>query len=59
MFISIPGRFLNVEHVVMIEKKDEKTSQVFMTNQETPIVVELSAAEILGRINRAKGLFDD
>lgn len=59
MFIAVPGKFLNIKHIVMIERKDERSSYVFMTNRDMPIEIELSAAAILGKIHKAEGILND
>jgi len=56
MFISVQGKFINVNHIIMVEKIDTSSTKIFLSHQNEPIEVALSYASILGKINRALGI---
>ena len=56
MFISVKGKFINVNHIIMVEKIDTSSTKIFLSHQNEPIEVALSYASILGKINRALGI---
>lgn len=58
MFISVQGRFINVNHIVMIEKINTSSTKIFLSYQSEPIEVALSYASILGKIHRALGILE-
>lgn len=59
MFISVQGKFINVNHIIMIEKIDANSAKIFLSHQNEPIEVALSYASILGKIHRAIGLLEE
>lgn len=59
MFISVQGKFINVNHIVMVEKIDSNSAKIFLIHQNEPIEVALSYASILGKIHRAIGLLEE
>ena len=56
MFIAAQGKYINVNHIIMVEKIDTSSAKIFLSNQNEPIEVALSYASILGKINRALGI---
>lgn len=58
MFISVQGKFINVNHIIMVEKIDANSAKIFLIHQNEPIEVALSYASILGKIHRAIGLLE-
>lgn len=58
MFISVQGRFINVNHIVMIEKINTSSNNIFLSYQSEPIEVALSYASILGKIHRTLGILE-
>lgn len=56
MFISVQGKFINVNHIITVEKIDTSSTKIFLSHQNEPIEVALSYASILGKINRALGI---
>lgn len=58
MFIAAQGKFINVNHIIMIEKIDTSSTKIFLSHQNEPIEVALSYASILGKINRALGILE-
>ena len=58
MFISVQGKFINVNHIIMVEKIDANSTKIFLIHQNEPIEVTLSYASILGKIHRAIGLLE-
>ena len=56
MFISVQGKFINVNHIIMVEKIDTSSTRIFLSHQNEPIEVALSYASILGKINRVFGI---
>ena len=58
MFISVKGKFINVNHIIMVEKIDANSAKIFLNHQNEPIEVALSYASILGKIHRAIGLLE-
>lgn len=58
MFISVQGKFINVNHIIMVEKIDTSSAKIFLSNQNEPIEVALSYASILGKISRALGILE-
>lgn len=59
MFIAAQGKFINVNHIIMIEKIDANSTKIFLIHQNEPIEVALSYASILGKIYRALGLLEE
>lgn len=59
MFISVQGKFINVNHIIMVEKIDANSAKIFLIHQNEPIEVALSYASILGKIHRAIGLLEE
>lgn len=59
MFISVQGKFINVNHIIMVEKTDANSAKIFLSHQNEPIEVALSYASILGEIHRAIGLLEE
>ena len=59
MFISVQGKFINVNHIIMVEKIDTSSTKIFLSHQNEPIEVALSYASILGKINRALGILEE
>ena len=59
MFISVQGKFINVNHIIMVEKIDAISAKIFLSHQNEPIEVALSYANILGKINRALGILEE
>ncbi|MBP2621139.1 hypothetical protein ACVRXQ_12035 [Streptococcus panodentis] len=59
MFITVQGKFINVNHIVMVEKVNEKCSKIFLSYQSAPILISLSHASILGKIHRSLGILDE
>lgn len=59
MFISVQGKFINVNHIIMVEKIDANSAKIFLIHQNEPIKVALSYASILGKIHRAIGLLEE
>ncbi|WP_191904621.1 hypothetical protein [Streptococcus sp. LPB0220] len=58
MFISVQGKFINVNHIIMVEKINANSAKIFLIHQNEPIEVALSYASILGKIHRALGLLE-
>lgn len=58
MFISVQGKFINVNHIIMVEKIDANSTKIFLIHQNEPIEVALSYASILGKIHRALGILE-
>lgn len=58
MFIGVQGKFINVNHIIMVEKLDTSSTKIFLSHQNEPIEVALSYASILGKINRALGILE-
>lgn len=58
MFISVQGKFINVNHIIMVEKIDANSAKIFLIHQNEPIEVALSYASILGKIHRALGILE-
>lgn len=56
MFISVQGKFINVNHIIMVEKIATSSTKIFLSHQNEPIEVALPYASILGQINRALGI---
>lgn len=59
MFIGAQGKFINVNHIIMIEKIDTNSARIFLSHQNEPIEVALSYASILGKIHRALGTLEE
>lgn len=59
MFITAQGKFINVNHIIMVEKIDASSARIFLSNQNEPIEVALSYASILGKITRALGILEE
>ena len=59
MFISVQGEFINVNHIIMVEKIDANSVKIFLSHQNEPIEIALSYASILGKINRALGILEE
>lgn len=59
MFIGAQGKFINVNHIIMAEKIDTSSAKIFLSNQNEPIEVALSYANILGKIHRALGILEE
>lgn len=58
MFISVQGKFINVNHIIMVEKINANSAKIFLIHQNEPIEVALSYASILGKIHRALGILE-
>lgn len=58
MFIGAQGKFINVNHIIMVEKIDTNSARIFLSHQNEPIEVALSYASILGKITRALGILE-
>lgn len=58
MFISVQGKFINVDHIIMVEKIDANFTKIFLIHQNEPIEVALSYASILGKIHKALGILE-
>ena len=58
MFIAIQGKYINVNHIIMVEKIDTSSTKIFLSHQNEPIEVALSYASILGKISRALGILE-
>lgn len=58
MFISVQGKFINVNHIIMVEKIDANSAKIFLIHQNEPVEVALSYASILGKIHRALGILE-
>lgn len=58
MFIGAKGKFINVNHIIMVEKIDTNSTRIFLSHQNEPIEVALSYASILGKIHRALGILE-
>lgn len=59
MFISVQGKFINVNHIIMVEKIGANSAKIFLIHQNEPIEVAFSYASILGKINRALGILEE
>lgn len=59
MFISVQGKFINVNHIIMVEKIDTSSAKIFLSYQNEPIEVASSYASILGKIHRAIGILEE
>ena len=59
MFIAAQGKFINVNHIIMVEKIDTNSARIFLSYQNEPIEVALSYASILGKIHRAIGILEE
>lgn len=59
MFISVQGKFINVNYIIMVEKIDTSSTKIFLSHQNEPIEVALSYASILGKITRALGILEE
>lgn len=59
MFIGAQGKFINVNHIIMVEKIDTNSARIFLSHQNEPIEVSLSYASILGKIHRALGILEE
>lgn len=59
MFIAVQGKYINVNHIIMVEKIDASSAKIFLSNQNEPIEVALSYASILGEIHRALGILEE
>lgn len=59
MFIAAQGKFINVNHIIMVEKINANSARIFLSNQNEPIEVALSYASILGKIHRAFGILEE
>lgn len=59
MFIGAQGKFINVNHIIMVEKIGTSSAKIFLSHQNEPIEVALSYASILGKINRALGILEE
>lgn len=59
MFISVQGKFVNVNYIIMVEKIDANSARIFLSHQNEPIEVALSYASILGKIYRALGILEE
>ena len=58
MFISVQGKFINVNHIIMVEKIGANSTKIFLSHQNEPIEASLSYASILGKIHRALGILE-
>lgn len=59
MFIAARGKFINVNYIIMVEKMDTSSTNIFLSHQNEPIEVALSYASVLGKINRALGILEE
>lgn len=59
MFIAVQGKFINVNHIIMVEKINESSAKIFLNHQNEPIEVALSYASVLGKIDRALGILKE
>ena len=59
MFIAVQGKYINVNHIIMVEKIDTSSAKIFLSHQNEPIEVALSYASILGKINRALEILEE
>ncbi|MEZ7593046.1 hypothetical protein O3602_09215 [Streptococcus sp. 27098_8_186] len=59
MFIAVQGKYINVNHIIMVEKIDTSSAKIFLSKQNEPIEVALSYASILGKISRALGILEE
>lgn len=59
MFIAVQGKFINVNHIIMVEKMDTSSTKIFLSHQNEPIEVALSYASVLGKIDRALGILKE
>lgn len=59
MFIAVQGKYINVNHIIMVEKIDTSSAKIFLSHQNEPIEVALSYASILGKISRALGILEE
>ena len=59
MFITVQGKFINVNYIIMVEKIDTSSAKIFLSYQNEPIEVALSYASILGKIHRALGILEE
>lgn len=59
MFISVQGKFININYIVIVEKIDANSVKIFLSHQNEPIEVSLSYASILGKIHRALGILEE
>lgn len=59
MFIAAQGKFININHIIMVEKIDTNSTRIFLSHQNEPIEVALSYASILGKIHRALGILEE
>lgn len=59
MFIAVQGKYINVNHIIMVEKIDTSSVKIFLSHQNEPIEVALSYASVLGKINRALGILEE
>lgn len=59
MFIAAQGKFINVNHIIMVEKIDTNSARIFLNHQNEPIEVALSYTSILGKIHRALGILEE
>ena len=60
MFIAVQGKYINVNHIIMVEKIDTSSAKIFLSNQNEPIEVAfLSYASILDKISRALGILEE
>lgn len=58
MFISVQGKFININYIVIVEKIDANSAKIFLSHQNEPIEVSLSYESILGKIHRALGILE-
>nr|DAJ72254.1 MAG TPA: hypothetical protein [Caudoviricetes sp.] len=59
MFISVQGKIININYIVIVEKIDANSAKIFLSHQNEPIEVPLSYASILGKIHRALGILEE
>lgn len=59
MFISVQGKIINVNYIIMVEKINANSAKIFLSHQNEPIEVALSYACILGKIYRALGILEE
>ena len=59
MFIAVHGKYINVNHIIMVEKIGTRSAKIFLSNQNEPIEVALFYASILGKISRALGILEE
>ena len=59
MFIAVQGKYINVNHIIMVEKIDTNSARIFLSHQNEPIEVALSYVSILGKIHRALGILEE